>query len=91
MIISALLPHFLPESFLRPWSTSQTTSTIPVDAKSNTSDVLFEPLIRAYITSQAELQTVKTLSGDLLTGGLSEPKYLVDGTAFNDPWGRPQR
>ena len=30
-------------------------------------------------------------SGGLTTGGLGEPKFNVDGTAFTGQWGRPQR
>ena len=34
---------------------------------------------------------MQTRSGDLYTGGLNEPKFMVDGTAFDGDWGRPQR
>lgn len=49
-------------------------------------------LIQDYISSQARLQTVENPSGSLATGGgLGEPKFHVDETAFSGPWGRPQR
>lgn len=48
-------------------------------------------LIQDYISSQARLQTVENPSGSLSSGGLGEPKFHVDETAFTDSWGRPQR
>ncbi|KAH9986648.1 Six-hairpin glycosidase-like protein [Russula vinacea] len=30
-------------------------------------------------------------SGTFFTGGLGEPKFNIDGSAFTGPWGRPQR
>ncbi|KAI9835354.1 MAG: hypothetical protein M1838_005322, partial [Thelocarpon superellum] len=47
--------------------------------------------IENYVTAQARLQTVSSPSGSLASGGLAEPKFNVDGTAFTGPWGRPQR
>lgn len=48
--------------------------------------------IAKYIIAQAKLQTVSNPSGDLSDGrGLGEAKYHVDGSAFTDGWGRPQR
>lgn len=45
-----------------------------------------------YVRSAAVLQTVYNPSGGLDDGrGLGEPKFNVDETRFNDPWGRPQR
>lgn len=41
--------------------------------------------------AQARLQTIQTPSGGLSTGGLAEPKYNLDETAFTGSWGRPQR
>ncbi|KAI1917658.1 glycoside hydrolase 15 protein [Ophidiomyces ophidiicola] len=46
--------------------------------------------IHDYIAAQAQLQTVSNPSGTLSTGGLAEPKYHVDKTAFTGNWGRPQ-
>ncbi|WVQ79280.1 hypothetical protein IAT38_001376 [Cryptococcus sp. DSM 104549] len=53
--------------------------------------VLMEPLFRHYIESQAKLQVGVNPSGGLTTGGLNEPKFNVNGTAFTGSWGRPQR
>lgn len=50
-----------------------------------------ESEIRAYISAQAKVQTISNPSGDLCSGGLGEPKFNVDETAFTGAWGRPQR
>lgn len=44
-----------------------------------------------YVSSQAYLQGVSNPSGGPDTGGLGEPKFNVDLTAFTGAWGRPQR
>jgi glucoamylase len=50
-----------------------------------------EGLIQQYITSQAKIQALNNWSGNLSSGaGLGEPKYNINITAFNEPWGRPQ-
>ncbi|GAM83340.1 hypothetical protein ANO11243_013270 [Dothideomycetidae sp. 11243] len=54
-------------------------------------DSSLESLIQSYISAIASLQTVNNPSGGLCTGGLGEPKFNVDGTAFTGAWGRPQR
>lgn len=54
-------------------------------------DTGLQTVIEEYINSQAYLQTVSNPSGDLSTGGLAEPKFNVDETAFTGSWGRPQR
>ncbi|KAL8989714.1 MAG: hypothetical protein Q9177_001455, partial [Variospora cf. flavescens] len=55
-------------------------------------DTSLQPEIQDYISAQAILQTVAGPSGDLTDGScLGEPKFEADGTAFTEPWGRPQR
>jgi glucoamylase len=44
-----------------------------------------------YVSAQASLQGLTNPSGGPDSGGLGEPKYNVNGTAFTGPWGRPQR
>jgi glucoamylase len=46
-------------------------------------DALKERLL-AYAAFSAKLQKVEALTG------LGEPKFHVDGSAYNEPWGRPQ-
>jgi glucoamylase len=43
-----------------------------------------------YVSSQAKIQTLTNPSGGPDTGGLGEPRYNVDQTAFTSVWGRPQ-
>jgi glucoamylase len=50
-----------------------------------------EGTIQDYINAQGVLQGVNNPSGGLCNGGLGEPKYNVDETAFTGNWGRPQR
>lgn len=47
--------------------------------------------MRSYITSQARIQATPNPSGDLWSGGLSEPKFTAQGRPFTRSWGRPQR
>ncbi|KAF8530546.1 glucoamylase [Hysterangium stoloniferum] len=47
--------------------------------------------INNFITAEANLQQVTNPSGSITTGGLAEPKFNIDGSAFTGPWGRPQR
>ncbi|PKY00161.1 Glucoamylase [Aspergillus campestris IBT 28561] len=48
-------------------------------------------IIEEWISSQAQIQGVTNPSGDLSSGGLGEPKFNVDETAYTGSWGRPQR
>ncbi|KAJ7069525.1 glucoamylase [Mycena amicta] len=47
--------------------------------------------IQNFISAETALQQVSNPSGTITTGGLGEPKFNIDLTAFTDPWGRPQR
>ncbi|KAF9070778.1 glucoamylase [Rhodocollybia butyracea] len=44
-----------------------------------------------YVASQVIVQQIPNPSGDLASGGLGEPKFNINETAFTGPWGRPQR
>lgn len=44
-----------------------------------------------FVASQKIIQQVSNPSGTVSTGGLGEPKFNIDETAFTDAWGRPQR
>ena len=54
-------------------------------------DTSLQSEIEDYISAQAVIQTVSNPSGGLSSGGLGEPKFNVDETAFTGAWGRPQR
>lgn len=48
-------------------------------------------LIDEFVQAEATLQQVSNPSGTVSTGGLGEPKFNIDETAFTGAWGRPQR
>jgi glucoamylase len=48
-------------------------------------------LIDDFVIAEATLQQVSNPSGTVGRGGLGEPKFNPDETAFTGPWGRPQR
>ena len=54
-------------------------------------DTSLRRLIDDFVTAEATLQQVTNPSGSVSTGGLGEPKFNIDETAFTDAWGRPQR
>ncbi|KAG8668132.1 hypothetical protein FPOAC2_10097 [Fusarium poae] len=47
--------------------------------------------IDEYVSAQAKLQGTTNPSGSPESGGLGEPKFHVNLTAFTGSWGRPQR
>ena len=62
-----------------------------VDMFKNGDSALLD-LIEEYINAQAYIQTLSNPSGDFSGGGgLGEPKFNADETAFTGSWGRPQR
>ncbi|RDW82308.1 glucoamylase [Coleophoma cylindrospora] len=62
-----------------------------VDTFVNSYSASLQSEIENYINAQAILQGVSNPSGGLNSGGLGEPKFNVDETAFTGSWGRPQR
>jgi glucoamylase len=62
-----------------------------VDTFINSYSASLQTEIENYINAQAYIQTVSNPSGGLSSGGLGEPKFNVDETAFTGSWGRPQR
>ncbi|KAF2804608.1 extracellular glucoamylase protein [Mytilinidion resinicola] len=56
-----------------------------------TGDSSLQTQIDNYISAQAQLQGVSNPSGALSSGGLAEPKFNADMSAFTGAWGRPQR
>ncbi|KAJ3828190.1 glucoamylase [Lentinula raphanica] len=60
-------------------------------ASKDSSESEFRTLIDDYAYAQSQLQEVENPSGNIATGGLGEPKFNIDMTAFQGSWGRPQR
>jgi len=55
-----------------------------IDMYQKTKDPLYFQYILNYLENESKLQDLDTLTG------LGEPKYNINCTAFNGPWGRPQ-
>ncbi|KAK6504337.1 hypothetical protein TWF506_002540 [Arthrobotrys conoides] len=47
--------------------------------------------IKDWVNVQNILQHTNNPSGSFTSGGLGEPKFNVDNSAYTSPWGRPQR
>lgn len=45
-------------------------------------------LIDQFFVAESTLQQVSNPSGTVVTGGLGEPKFNINLTAFTGPWGR---
>lgn len=45
-------------------------------------------LIDEFLDAESKLQQVSNPSGTVLTGGLGEPKFNIDLSAFTGSWGR---
>ena len=51
-------------------------------------DTSLRSLIDQFLNAESKLQQVSNLSGNVSTGGLGEPKFNIDLSAFTGPWGR---
>ncbi|TFK62257.1 glucoamylase [Pluteus cervinus] len=54
-------------------------------------DTTLRSQIDNYVGSTQQIQQIPNPSGTVTTGGLGEPKFNINETAFTEPWGRPQR
>ena len=70
---------------------AQDTSAPLVDQYILAQDTSLGPLIDMFVQAEKNIQQVTNPSGSLTTGGLGEPKFNIDESAFTGPWGRPQR
>ncbi|EIW58421.1 glucoamylase [Trametes versicolor FP-101664 SS1] len=62
-----------------------------IDQLTSGEDPSLRGLVDMFTSSQAALQQVSNPSGTVSTGGLGEPKFNIDESAFTGAWGRPQR
>ncbi|KAJ3506296.1 hypothetical protein NLJ89_g6948 [Agrocybe chaxingu] len=62
-----------------------------IDQFTRGEDNTLRTTIDDFLAAQATLQQVSNPSGTVSTGGLGEPKFNIDMTAFTGSWGRPQR
>ncbi len=59
-------------------------------AKDGPNHLHYEQMLKNYVQFSRENQLTPNLSGAPDAGGLGEPKFNMDGSAFNGAWGRPQ-
>ncbi|RPB05985.1 hypothetical protein L873DRAFT_1661085 [Choiromyces venosus 120613-1] len=62
-----------------------------IDAYEKSEDLALRDIVDRYANMQGEIQGTFNPSGGFATGGLGEPKFMVDGTPFIGSWARPQR
>ncbi|TFK40744.1 glucoamylase [Crucibulum laeve] len=62
-----------------------------IDQYTRGSDTSLRSTIDDFVAAETTLQQISNPSGTVSSGGLGEPKFNVDLTAFTGPWGRPQR
>ncbi|KAH7914250.1 glycoside hydrolase family 15 protein [Hygrophoropsis aurantiaca] len=62
-----------------------------IDEYTSGEDTTLRSLIDEFISAEANIQQVTNPSGTVTTGGLGEPKFMINETAFTGAWGRPQR
>lgn len=54
-------------------------------------DSTLRTLIDEFVAAESIIQQTSNPSGTVSSGGLGEPKFNIDETAFTGAWGRPQR
>jgi len=62
-----------------------------IDEYTSGEDTSLRTLIDDFVSAEATLQQVTNPSGTVSSGGLGEPKFNINETAFTGAWGRPQR
>ncbi|KAJ7160073.1 glucoamylase [Mycena filopes] len=62
-----------------------------IDQFTSGADTTLLGQIQNFVTAEKILQQVSNPSGTVSSGGLGEPHYNIDETAFTAAWGRPQR
>lgn len=54
-------------------------------------DTTLRSAIDNFVMAESIIQQVSNPSGTVTSGGLGEPKFNIDESAFTGAWGRPQR
>ncbi|EIW74710.1 glycoside hydrolase family 15 protein [Coniophora puteana RWD-64-598 SS2] len=70
---------------------SSLTFQVLIDRLVSGQDTSNQGLIDDFTVAYANIQQVTNPSGSVSSGGLGEPKFYVNETAFDGSWGRPQR
>ncbi|EPS97511.1 hypothetical protein FOMPIDRAFT_154119 [Fomitopsis schrenkii] len=85
-------PSTVNPNYLYTWTRdSSLTFKALIDQFVTGEDDTLGSLIDDFTAAEAILQQVDNPSGSVSTGGLGEPKFNIDETAFTGAWGRPQR
>ncbi|KAJ7029291.1 glucoamylase [Mycena alexandri] len=85
-------PNTVDPDYLFTWvRDSSLVFKVIIDQFTTGQDTTLLGQIQNFITAESDLQQVTNPSGTISTGGLGEPKFNIDGSAFTGPWGRPQR
>ncbi|CAK5270448.1 unnamed protein product [Mycena citricolor] len=85
-------PNTVNPNYLYTWvRDSSLVFKVLVDQFTTGQDTTLLGQINNFIAAESALQQVSNPSGTVSTGGLAEPKFNIDLTAFTGPWGRPQR
>ncbi|PWW77683.1 Glycoside Hydrolase Family 15 protein [Tuber magnatum] len=62
-----------------------------IDEYERSEDLALRDVVDRYADIQGAIQATFNPSGGFSTGGLGEPKFMVDGAPFTGSWARPQR
>jgi glucoamylase len=62
-----------------------------IDQYTSGQDTTLRGHINDFIAAEANMQQVANPSGTVSTGGLGEPRFNINETAFTGAWDRPQR
>ncbi|KAH9936549.1 glucoamylase [Fomitopsis serialis] len=85
-------PSTVNPDYLYTWTRdSSLTFKALIDQYVNGQDDTLGTLIDDFTQTEATLQQIDNPSGSVSTGGLGEPKFNINETAFTGDWGRPQR
>jgi glucoamylase len=85
-------PNTVNPNYLYTWvRDSSLVFKVIADQFSRGDDDSLRSQIDSFVAAEAALQQVSNPSGAVNTGGLGEPKFNINGSAYEDSWGRPQR
>ncbi|KAJ7758125.1 glycoside hydrolase family 15 protein [Mycena maculata] len=82
-------PNTVNPDYLYSWvRDSSLVFKLIIDQFTTGADTTLLGLIQDFITAESTLQQVSNPSGTVETGGLGEPKFNINETAFTGAWGR---
>ncbi|KAJ7780726.1 glucoamylase [Mycena maculata] len=85
-------PSTVNPDYLYTWTRdSSLVFKVIIDQFTSGADTTLLGQIQNFVKAESILQQVSNPSGTVSTGGLGEPHFNIDETAFTAAWGRPQR